>query len=247
MGAVVIDPHAVGAAHERASRPASRRRKRQRTLTHWSLLALTLVVASVVLVTDVAPVASPAVAASPTVSVAEPAHVSAASGKDAAAVAGVQPGPFEAQYQSAVATFRQSRLEAIGRVAVARSVVASAQLTLDSSAGQVLTETLRGALAQSIRLQALRITLATAQIDELSLRASAARSGGPFRLEPPSFPAATQTLEGMRFAWASNLDSVRPELSTLVEGVRADVVAWHAEQARLAAIEAARVAEAARA
>jgi len=163
------------------------------------------------------------------------------------AAAAQQPGLRQVDYEHALDVVTQARLVAVGRVAVARSVVASAQLALDRSAGHVLTETDRLDLARGIRLQELRIALAVQQIDESNRPERESGGAEHYTVGSADLGRVTRRLQGMTFGWAANFDSVRRQLAGAVDAVRTAVAAWTAEQARLAAVEAARVAAAAQA
>lgn len=152
----------------------------------------------------------------------------------------------EAQFQSALVTFNRGRLLAIEQVAVAKSVVASARLTLDASAGKVLDEEARVALGADIRLEDLRVAFATQELEQANRRSDFTHAVDSYFSERPGVEEATTTLTSIRFVWAANLATVGEHLDRPVQAVKDAVVAWQAEQARLAAEAAAR-AEAARA
>ena len=151
----------------------------------------------------------------------------------------------ESQYLGAVADFQDARLQATGTIAVARSVVASAQLKLDNSAGKVLKETSRTALQDVIRLENGRVAAAEDEIARAGWAADAATSTAGSFSGRPAFVQAAATLRQLTFPAAADLASVRGNLAGPVKAVTDAVTAWHAEQARIAAEKAAKATAAA--
>lgn len=137
----------------------------------------------------------------------------------------------ESQYLDAVAGFTDARLQATGTIAVARSVVASAQLALDT-----------------IGRETLRIAAAEEELESAARSADRAVDGATpassFFSGRPAFVEAAATLRRLTFPTASGLTFVRGNLAGPVKAVTDAVTAWHAEQARVAAVKAARAAAA---
>lgn len=154
----------------------------------------------------------------------------------------------ESQYLDAVAGFTDARLQATGTIAVARSVVASAQLALDTSSGKVRSEASRAALLDTIQRETLRIAGAEEELERAGSSADRAVDGATpassFFSGRPAFVEAAATLRRLTFPTASGLTSVRGNLAGPVKAVTDAVTAWHAEQARVAAVKAARAAAA---
>ena len=151
----------------------------------------------------------------------------------------------EVRYLDAVDEFREKRLRLTGAIAVADSVVASAQLVLDGSALRVLDESARAVLAASILREQTRIDDARRDLDR-----SSSTSTGPDTFLGPNFGQAERDLRAADVPAPETLASVREQLADPVQGVRDATALWEAEQARLAAEAAARAAaeaEAARA
>lgn len=153
----------------------------------------------------------------------------------------------EAQYLGEVDGFEQRRLRAVGLLAVAESVLASAELTLNTSAGRVLAPASRTTLADGIRAEQYQLDLVREEL----------KNG--YRLVDPAAPVtsrfsarlgfydAASVLRRHRFAEAADLSTVRAHLAGPVQTVKDAVLAWQTEQKRLAAVKAAKAAAAARA
>lgn len=151
----------------------------------------------------------------------------------------------ELRYLGAVDEFREKRLRLTGAIAVADSVVASAQLVLDGSALRVIDESARAVLAASILREQARIDDARRDLDR-----SSSTSTGHDTFLGPNFGQAERELRAADVPAPEALASVREQLAEPVQGVRDATALWEAEQARLAAEAAARAAaeaEAARA
>ena len=146
----------------------------------------------------------------------------------------------EIRYLAAVDEFREKRLRLTGAIAVADSVVASAQLALDGSALRVLDENARAVLAASILREQTRIDDARRNLD-----CSSSVSTGPNTFLGPNFGQAERALRAAEVPAPETLASVPEQLADPVQGVRDATARWEAEQARLAAEAAARAAEAA--
>ncbi|TFD79896.1 hypothetical protein E3T54_04350 [Cryobacterium sp. Sr8] len=153
----------------------------------------------------------------------------------------------EARYLGEVDGFEQRRLRAVGLLAVAESVLASAELTLNASAGKVLAPAARTTLAEGIRAEQYQLDLVREELKK------------GYRLVDPAAPVtsrfsarlgfydAASVLRGHRFAEAADLSTVRAHLAGPVQAVKDAVLAWQTEQKRLAAVKAAKAAAAARA
>ena len=150
----------------------------------------------------------------------------------------------ESQYLDAVADFTDARLQATGTIAVARSVVASAQLALDRSSGKVRSEASRAALLYAIGRETLRIAAAEEELESAALAVDGVTPASSFFSGRPAFVEAAATLRRLTFPTASGLTSVRGNLAGPVKAVTDAVTAWHAEQARVAAVTAVRAAAA---
>jgi hypothetical protein len=150
----------------------------------------------------------------------------------------------ESQYLDAVADFTDARLQATGTIAVARSVVASAQLSLDRSSGKVRSEASRAALLYAIGRETLRIAAAEEELESAALAVDGVTPASSFFSGRPAFVEAAATLRRLTFPTASGLTSVRGNLAGPVKAVTDAVTAWHADQARVAAVTAARAAAA---
>ena len=151
----------------------------------------------------------------------------------------------ELRYLEAVDEFREKRLRLTGAIAVADSVVASAQLVLDGSALRVIDENARAVLAASILREQTRIDDARRDLDR-----SSGTSTGHDTFLGPNFGQAARELRAADVLAPETLASVREQLADPVQRGRDATALWEAEQARLAAEAAARAAaeaEAARA
>lgn len=176
-----------------------------------------------------------------TVGVMVAAGVVAFEGQQATAAAPVSTSVTQSLYQGAVGGFKLRRLQAIGEIAVAESVVASARLVLDTSSGKVLSEKSRAALLERIRIEEARVASARQEIEVGNRITDPSFRAGSYFAERPGLHVETAVLGAYRFPAASGLAVGRENLAAPVKAVQKAVTAWKAEQARIAA-EKARIA-----
>ncbi|MEO6200894.1 MAG: hypothetical protein ABIX44_07010 [Cryobacterium sp.] len=148
----------------------------------------------------------------------------------------------ESLYSGAVGDFKLRRLQAIGAIAVAESVVASAQLALDTSAGKVLSQAARTALLETIRAEEARVASAKREIERGNRITDPSFRPGSYFAARAGLHTETAALGAYRFAAASGLVVGRQNLAAPVTAVRDAVTAWQAEQVRIAAEKAAKAA-----
>ena len=161
--------------------------------------------------------------------------------QQASAAATVSSSVTASLYEGAVGAFKERRLQAIGAIAVAESVVASARLVLDASEKKVLSQSSRAALLKQIRAEQARIASAKQEIARGNRITDPSYRAGSYFAERPGLHAETAVLGAYRFAAASGLAVGRENLAAPVKAVQDAVTAWKAEQARIAA-EKARIA-----
>lgn len=156
----------------------------------------------------------------------------------------VPPAAFHSEwlFDNALADYTVERRNAVTAIEAGTSVVETAQVALDASAGKTLTEDSRVGLGSAIDLARLHLGFATSEMADATAASDfTVPVASPFT-DVPNVGESTATLTRLTFAWADKLESLDPGLPAAVQGVTDAVTAWNVEQARLAAIEAARVA-----
>ncbi|TFD85420.1 hypothetical protein E3T61_17855 [Cryobacterium lactosi] len=164
-----------------------------------------------------------------------------------AARAALPPAPEQARapYLAAVAAFTAQRRAETLSIGRATAGLDSAGLVLADSAGRVLDETSRTALADGIRALEAVVARAGTTVDQANQLVDSHRSSGSYFAASAEFVQATDRL---RDSSGDALDLLTDDVTAAAQTVTDAVAAWQAEQDRLAAEEAARqaAAEAAR-
>lgn len=217
------------------TRTAGRRAAHHRRAVTWlAVLSAPLLVLAGGLALEVP--APPGASAAAAVAVAvDPASAGRASAPPARTAAAPAP------YLAVVGAFLTERRDATTSIGQSALVLDGAHAALADSAGRVLAESVRTELAAGIRATADEVELADAAVDRVNRLVGAHRSTGSYFSASADFVTATDLLRG---GVDDDLVALSDDLVAATQAVTDAVVAWQAEQERLAAEEAARVAAA---
>ncbi|HEV7950966.1 MAG TPA: hypothetical protein VGP24_14470 [Glaciihabitans sp.] len=139
---------------------------------------------------------------------------------------------FDAQYSD----FLERQTAASGYVDSAEAVVATAQITLDDSAGKVFSEDPRAALAETIADATREIDKVTEQISEASAAAESFSTSESSPLTPGSaLREGAVVLAEFSTDTAESLVAVETDLNTAIAAVVTETSAWQVEQDRIIA------------
>ena len=152
----------------------------------------------------------------------------------------------EYTYNTAVDTFTKDRAQAVRRIDSARADIAAAELAWQSSAATIGQSAARTELRLRIDTGLNRVDHAVRELDRANTTSDFSRASAEHFVSRPDLATQTAVLAGIRFDRATALADLQLSLTASERVVAEAVAAWHVEQARLAAEEAARV-EAARA
>ena len=153
---------------------------------------------------------------------------------------------IEYTYNAAVTTFTNDRAQAVRRIDSARADLAAAELAWQSSADTIGESAARTELRRQIERGLSRVDQAVRELDRANSTSDFSQASAEHLVSRPNLATQTAVLGGIRFDRATALADLQLSLTASERVMAEAVAAWHAEQARLAAEEAARV-EAARA
>ena len=151
----------------------------------------------------------------------------------------------EAEYNAAVETFIDARAQAVRRIDSARADIAATELAWRSSAATLGEGVARTDLRRQLDSGLNRVDRAMSELERANTRTDFSQPTSGRFPSRPDLATQTTVLESIRFDRAAGLATLQQSLTTAERVVTEAVAAWHREQARLAAEEAARV-EAAR-
>ncbi|WP_104138125.1 MULTISPECIES: hypothetical protein [unclassified Cryobacterium] len=170
-----------------------------------------------------------------------PPVVAGGSEKDAAPSSPAAPLLAEYTYNAAVETFTADRAQAVRRIDSARADIAAAELAWQSSAAIIGESAARTELRRKVDSGLSRVDQAVRELDRANTMSDFSQASAEHFISRPDLATQTVVLAGIRFDRATDLADLQLSLTAWERVVAEAVAAWHVEQARLAAEEAAQV------
>lgn len=139
----------------------------------------------------------------------------------------------QAEYTETLTTSRASQASAANAIARADAKIAAARVTLTDSAGKVLSEEPRAALAATLVLATTQVAAAREQLSFAKEGISATTTDPGYLSPGAGLRTVTATLTALQFDDATELTTLTDALASPVQAVKDAVALWQADFDRI--------------